>query len=56
MEKIIIKILEEIIENLSPQIRAKILEFLDKLEIEAKESVTPWDNLAVKLAKAIIGK
>lgn len=55
MEKIIIKIIKEIIDNISPQIRVKIIEFLDKLEADAKVTPNPWDDLAVKVAKVIIG-
>lgn len=55
MEKIIAKIIEEIIDNMSPEIRQRIIDFLDHFEEEAKKTPNPWDDLAVKIAKAVIG-
>ena len=54
MEKIIIKIVEELIENISPEIRSRMIKFLDQLEADARQTKTPWDDLAIKIAKAVI--
>ena len=47
------KILQKAIENISPQLRAAIKEFILKWEITAKATPKPWDDLLVMIAKVI---
>ena len=51
--KIILSILSEMIKKLSPQIRQQINKFLDDLEKQAQQTKSPYDDIFVKLIKAI---
>ena len=55
MESVIIKILLIALGKLSPQIRAALVQFVNDMEIAAKKSENPWDDIAVLVAKALIG-
>jgi len=53
MEKILVKIIETAIKQMSPQLRAAIKELIVKLDQVAKTTPNPWDDLLVMFAKAI---
>ena len=48
------KLLPLLITNVSPEFRKSIAEGLDRLELNAKESVNPWDDLAISFLRSII--
>lgn len=54
MEKIISRILEEILKNMSPELRKEIIEAVRKLDEKAKATVNPWDNLVVLVLKILL--
>ena len=56
MEKVIARILEEIVKKLSPGLRAEIKKKVLELEAYAKGTVTnPWDDIGVMILKILLG-
>ena len=55
MEKIIAKIVENVIARMSPQLRDAIEGLVEKLETVAKETKNPWDDLLVIILKVALG-
>ncbi len=54
MEKILYKILAAILKAISPQIRAIVVEFIKRLEVEAPKTPNPWDDLLVLVLKVLL--
>lgn len=54
MEKIIAKIIENVIGNMSPQLRSAITELVKRLEAIAKETKNPWDDILVMILKVAL--
>lgn len=46
--------LEQLLTQMSPNIRTALVDFVNKLEVEAKETVNPWDNIGVGLLKLVL--
>ena len=55
MIAIILEILERLIKGISPKIREEILNFLKDLEIKAKETPNPVDDIVVLLLRILFG-
>ncbi len=55
METVIVKILLIALGKLSPQIRAALVHFVGELDKAAQKSENEWDDIAVMLAKALLG-
>ena len=49
MDKIVAKIIEKVIEQMSDDLRLQIIEAVEKLDIAAKESKNPWDDIVILL-------
>lgn len=54
MDKWLAILLKQIVTQVSPQLRAAMEEFVDKLEADAKETVNPWDDILVGLIKLVL--
>jgi hypothetical protein len=52
MERIVAKILDEVFKRISPEIKGSIKAFIIDLEVKAKATSNPWDDLAVVVLKA----
>ena len=50
----VVKILSILITNISPDLKENISEAIRKLEVKAKATVNPFDDLLVELLKAIL--
>jgi len=55
MEKILAKIIEQIIKNMSQDLRKDLEELIRKWEVKAKVSVNPWDDLVILIVKVAMG-
>ncbi|GAI96154.1 unnamed protein product [marine sediment metagenome] len=55
MIAIILEILSKLITGISPKIREAILEFLKDLEVKAKETPNPIDDIIVLLLRILFG-
>lgn len=55
MDKVIAKVLEKIINNMSDNLRAEIIQFVKRLEEVAKKSENPWDDILVMVLKVALG-
>lgn len=56
IERLIIAIVVQMLANISPVIRQNILTWLKQLEVEAKKTANPWDDILVMLLKAALGE
>lgn len=54
MEKIIVRILNEIVKRLSPEMKQAIRDGVLKLETAAAATSNPWDDLAIKMLKIVL--
>jgi len=54
MQKILARIVEELLKRMSPEIREELEQAVLKLEIKAKATVNPWDDLLVFLLKIVL--
>jgi len=54
MEKILFKILAAVLKAISPQVRAVLVEFIKRLEVEAPKTPNPWDDLLVLVLKVLL--
>ncbi len=54
MNKILAKILENVLSSMSGNIRAELVEFVGKLEISAAATTNPWDDLLVDIIKVAL--
>jgi len=52
MERIVAKILDEVFKRISPELKKSIHDFVLDLEVKAKATPNPWDDLAVVIIKA----
>lgn len=55
MIAIVLEILERLLKGMSPKIREEILEFLKELEVKAKETPNPVDDIIVLLLRILFG-
>lgn len=50
-----ITLVQQIITSISPQLRNAVVEFVNKLEVDAKKTVdNPWDDVFVGILKLIL--
>ncbi len=55
MDKWLAVLLKQIITQISPQLRTTIVDFVAKLEADAKKTVdNPWDDVLVGLIKLVL--
>jgi hypothetical protein len=52
--KVLIQIAGVALVQASPQLRKEICQFLNEQEAKAAQTANPWDDLIVKLGKAIM--
>jgi len=55
MERIMSKLVEEMIRKMSPQMRSTLVEYVDGLEDMAETTKNPWDDILVIVLKAVLG-
>lgn len=55
MEKIIARILEELFKRMSPELREAIIDAVKLLDVKAKATANPWDDLAIFVLKVALG-
>ncbi|GAI82966.1 unnamed protein product [marine sediment metagenome] len=55
MIALILKLLSKVLTGMSPKIREAILEFLKELEVKAKETPNPIDDIIVLLLRILFG-
>lgn len=55
MDKIIAKVLEKIVGNMSDQLRNEIIQVMKRLEDVARKSENPWDDILVMILKVALG-
>ena len=55
MEKIIAKVIEKMITQLSPQLRITVEEAVRRLEETSKQTKNPWDDILVMILKVAMG-
>jgi len=55
MEKIIAKIIEQIVKQMSDNLRKELMAAIQKLETVAKQTQNPWDDILVLILKVVIG-
>lgn len=55
MEKVIARILEEMLKRMSPELRAAIIDAVKKLDETAKKTPNPWDDLVVFVLMVALG-
>jgi len=51
----IINLMISVLLKASPEIKGTICEKLNELEVKAKETKNPWDDILVKMAKGVAG-
>lgn len=56
IERLIIAIVVQMLANMSPVIRQNMVSWLKNLEVEAKKTDNPWDDILVMLLKAALGE
>ena len=54
MDTWVATLLKQIVTKMSPGIRTSLVEFVDKLEADAKGTPNPWDDIGVGLLKLIL--
>lgn len=54
MDSWIVKVLKQVVTNMSPNIRASIKSFVDDLEADAAATENPWDDIGVFFLKLIL--
>ena len=55
MEKLIAKIVEKILEQMSDNMREELIVLIKRLDTVAEESENPWDDILVLVLKVIVG-
>ncbi len=54
MDRWVAMLLKQILTQMSPNIRTALVEFVDKLEADAKGTKNPWDDIGVGLLKLVL--
>ncbi len=54
MEKLIAKLVETVIKKSSAEFRNKVKDFVGELEVTAKKTKSPWDDIFVMLLKVLL--
>jgi len=54
MDTWIAKLLQQIVTQISPQIRTALVEFVGKLDEQAQKTPNPWDDVIVGLLKLVL--
>ena len=47
-------LLEQVVKQMSPEIRKGMVEFVHKLESQAKQTPNPWDDIFVGIVKFVL--
>lgn len=55
MNSFIVNLLVALLANMSPIIRESMVGWLKQLEIEAKKTENPWDDIFVSFLKVLLG-
>jgi len=55
MEKIIAKVIEKVISQMSDNFRKQIIESIKDLEVAAEATQNPWDDILVLILKVAVG-
>ena len=55
MEKVMAKILERILAQMSDQFRAQLITMIKNLEKAAEQTENPWDDILVLVLKCAVG-
>ena len=55
MEKIISKIIEKLLEQMSDELRQSLVQMVRNLEVVAKKTENPWDDILVLIIKVAMG-
>lgn len=55
MNSFIINLLVAILANMSPIIRDGMIAWLKQLEVDAKKTENPWDDIFVSFLKVLLG-
>ncbi len=54
MNKWLAALLEQILKQISPELRKALIEFVNRLEADAKKTANPWDDIFVGLIKLVL--
>jgi len=54
MNNWMVKLLQQIITQMSPAIREALVEFVNTLDTQAQKTPNPWDDVAVGLLKLVL--
>ncbi len=54
MNKWIAALLEQILKQISPELRKALIEFVNRLEADAKKTANPWDDIFVGIIKFVL--
>jgi hypothetical protein len=54
LAKIAVILLPILINNITPELKKLLLNFLNELEIKAKATASPYDDMLVKFLKAFV--
>lgn len=54
MDNWIADLVKQVLRNMSPNIRAALVNFVNMLEKDAKETKNPWDDIGVWLLKLVL--
>ncbi len=47
-------LLQQVVKQISPEIRKTMVDFVNKLEVDAKKTVNPWDDIVVGIVKFVL--
>lgn len=53
--QIIVSLVRQVADQISPQLRQMLKEFILELEKKARKTDNPWDDFAVDVAKVLLG-
>lgn len=54
MDNWLVALLKQVLTQMSPNIRTLLVEFVNKMDVEAKETKNPWDDIGVWLLKLVL--
>lgn len=47
-------LLSQVVKQMSPELRKAMVEFVNRLEAQAKETPNPWDDIFVGIVKFVL--
>ena len=50
----IVVLLQQVVTQISPEIRKTMVDLVNKLEVDAKKTVNPWDDIVVGIVKFVL--